>query len=156
MPTMELARFEPTASNAEVLNAIRGEATPLYQARIPPATRSNISDVMNAMWQFTPGRNEFSDALVNVIAAMNARSLSYDNSLAKFKQGTMGFGETIEEAYIGVLKAHEYVAEREALEEDIFGSEPSEVHTRFHKLNRRNFYKVTVNESQLQRAFFNQ
>lgn len=156
MPTMELTRFEPTASNAEVLNAIRHEATPLYQSRIPAATRSNITDVMNAMWSFTPGRNEFVDSLVNVIAAMNARSMSYENPLGKFKQGTLGFGETIEEAFIGVLKAHEYVAEREALEEDIFGAEPAEVHTRFHKLNRRNFYKATINQSQLQRAFFNQ
>src|SRR4051812_41907318 len=152
MPQMELARFSNTATaNENVLNAIRGRASLDYQHRIPAATQANITDVLNALASYEPSWNEFSDALVNLVGLQIIHTMSWTNPFAKFKRGLLTFGETIEEIGVGLLNAYVYSAEREALEEDIFGREPNEVQTRFHKVNRRNYYKLTINESQLQR-----
>src|SRR5699024_10286028 len=91
--------------------------------------------------------------LINRIGSVIARNISWQNPLAEFKRGMLEYGDTIEEIQTGLLQAHIYDPDREYLERDLFGTEVPEVQTSFHTVNRQNFYKVTVNQPLLQRAF---
>ena len=62
-------------------------------------------------------------------------------------------GDTIEEIQTGIVKASHYSHDREYLERDIFGRAEIDVATAFHTVDREDFYKVTVDENTLRRAF---
>lgn len=141
------------ASNEAILNAIWNDSSSDYQRRIPYATQGAIQDTVKTLHQYRPLWNEFLDALINRIGSVIARNISWQNPLAEFKRGMLEYGDTIEEIQTGLLQAHIYDPDREYLERDLFGTEVPEVQTSFHTVNRQNFYKVTVNQPLLQRAF---
>lgn len=154
MPTMEVLEFQ-NPSNVDLLNAIRASASPVYQRRIPKTTQATVQQTMQALWDNPQQRNEFVESLVNVIGAMYIKYVTWTNPFAKFKKGMLQFGETIEEVALGIAEAHQYSLERTDLEKMIFGIEPLTSQSRFHKVNRENLYKVSINRANLQRAFFN-
>jgi hypothetical protein len=139
--------------NATILDAIRNDASTDYQRRIPAATQGSVSDTVAQLMNFRPHFNEFIDALVNRIGLVIARNTAWTNPLAEFKRGLLKYGDTIEEVQIGLLKAHVYNPDREYMEKDIFGTETPMVESNFHRINRQEFYKLTVNEPLLMRAF---
>ena len=142
-------------NNIDILNAIRKNATVDYQKRIPEATKANIQDTINSLLNYRPQMNEFIDALVNRIGLEIVKNTIWTNPLAKFKRGMLEYGDTIEEIMVGLLKAKRYDTDREYLEKDIFGQERPDVQSSFHKVNRQDFYKISINEAILKRAFLN-
>ena len=152
MPTMNIRPLRDN-SNAAIMDAIRAEASPQYFQRIPAATQAGVKDTVEHLHQFRPHMNEFMDALVNRIGTVIARNTVWTNPLSDFKRGMMGFGDTIEEIQTGLLKAHTYDPDRDYLERDIFASETPASESNFHRINRQNFYKITMNEDLLRRAF---
>lgn len=139
--------------NIKLMDAIHRDASLEYQNRIPTATKAGVQDTVRALQAYRPGWNEFLDALVNRIGSVVARNISWSNPLAEFKRGMLTFGDTIEEIQVGLLEAHVYDPDRDHLERDLFGTERPDVESSFHKVNRQNYYKVTINEALLQRAF---
>lgn len=152
MPQFDTRPFVPQ-TNLNIVNAIRKTASTDYRANIPVATQANLTDTIGQIMGFEARRNEFISALINRIGLVIARQMNWTNPLGKFKRGILTYGETIEEIQVGLLKAHEYSAEREYLERDLFGTEIPDVRSAFHTRNRQNFYKLTVNEQELHRAF---
>lgn len=150
---MPVKLIDVTGSNETILNGIRNNASLAYQSRVDYATQANLKDVAEKLWNNPPARNEFVDALLNQIGLIVARTLSWSNPLAVFKIGVMPNGDTIEEYAIGLTEANVYDPNREYLERDVFGQVKPEVKAAFHKINRQVFYKITVNEVMLQRAF---
>ena len=73
--------------------------------------------------------------------------------MAEFKRGLLTGGDTIEEIQVGLIKAKTYDPARDELEKELFGTAPIEVQNSFHKVNRRDRYKVTINERLLANAF---
>ena len=151
----EIARLAQDKPNAAILDAVRGIASTDYQRRIPAssvagiaATVENLTKPENRRWM-----NEFIDVLVNRIGMTIARSNSWSNPLAPFKRGMLSYGNTIEEIQVGLLEAHGYDPDRDYMEQTLFGRERPEVQTNFHTVNRQDFYKVTINEDMLKRAF---
>lgn len=140
-------------SNTDILNAIRKNASPAYQARIPKATQGDVQDTLHGLLSNRPLMNEFVDALVNRIGMEIYRSQTWSNPLAKFKVGLLEYGNTIEEIVVGLLEAKQYSHDRDYLEKDIFGQETPNVQASYHKVNRENYYKLTVKEGVLKRAF---
>ena len=141
-------------TNEQILDAIRGQATTTYQDRIPNADKANMDDVIHNLLSWTPGMNEFLYALVNVIGLqIYANVNQFDNPLSKFKRGMLMTGDTIEEIMNGLLNAHRYEANSEYLEKEIFGTERPETQVNFHKINRKDYYKLTINEVELRKAF---
>jgi len=139
--------------NTAILNAIRNNATVDYQRRIPEATKASVEDTVQALLNYRPQMNEFIDALVNRIGLVIFKNNTWTNPYAKFKRGMLEYGDTIEEIMSGLLVAKTYIAERDYLEKDIFGVEVPEVQASYHKVNRQNYYKLTVKEPLLRRAF---
>lgn len=152
MPTKDILPLKNT-SNVAILNAIRYDATLGYQNRIPEATKASIQDTIKSLTSFRPHWNEFVDALVNRIGLVLARNQSWTNPLAEFKTGLLEFGDTIEEVQVGLLLAHRYDQDREYGEKVLFSQELPDVQSNFHSVNRQEFYKVTVNDQLLKRAF---
>lgn len=141
------------ATNTRVLDAIRWEASPEYQRRISEASQVGVERVMDELGEYRPLWNEFETALVNKIGLTIARTNSFTNPLSEFKRGTLSFGDTIEEIEVGLLKAYNYDPKRDYGGEVLFSRELPEVQSNYHRLNRQDMYKVTVNRPLLQRAF---
>ena len=137
--------------NITILNTVWHNASDTYQERIPLATRDNITAVSNALLNYEAARNEFLDSLVNRIALVMVSSKMAQNKLAKFKQGTIEFGADIEEIFTNIAKAQSFdVAKSEG---EVFKRVKPDVRAQFHRVNRQDVYKVTVEEGQIKRAF---
>ena len=146
-------QFRSDVSNEMILNAIRKNASYDYQRRIPDATKASVEDTLKRLDNNRPLWNEFISVLVNRIGLEVYRSKVWNNPLAIFKKGELEFGDTIEEIVTGLVNAKVYDESRDYLEKDVWGVETPEVQTSFHKVNRKNFYKISINESQLKMAF---
>jgi len=153
MPANEFV-LGSNATNANILNAIRTDASVQYQQRIPAATQGNIQDTVAKLWEFRPFMNEFVDALVNRIGDVIIRSKVWNNPLAQFKRGQMYYGDTIQDVYVDLLKAKRYDPNVDY--EDVFKTNKPNIEANYHRLNRQDMYEVTVNEALLNRAFVNE
>lgn len=142
-----------SATNAQILNAIRTDASLAYQQRIPAATQGDITDTVNHLLEYRPMMNEFIDALVNRIGDVVIKSKVWSNPLAEFKRGMMQYGETIEELATTLLQAKRYDPNK--CYDDVFKCSPPDVMSNFHSINRQDYYELTVNDRLLRRAFLN-
>lgn len=139
------------ADNITVLNTIWENASEDYQNRIPLATQTNIQNVGNAIINYTAGKNEFLDALVNRISLVLVSSKMATNKLAMFKKGMLEYGADVEEIFTEMAKAQPF--DVPTAENEVFKREHPDVAAMFHRVNREDFYKVTIEEAQIKRAF---
>lgn len=142
--------------NIEALNRIRNDASADYQRRVPEATKGNISATLRSLMSYTPSYNEFCDALVNRIGTYILRDITWNNPLAIFKRGMLEFGDTIEEVQQGLIESYLYSGDRDYMEKDLFAARKPNVASQFHTVNRREYYKITVNRDQVRRAFLDE
>jgi len=141
------------AENVPILNAIRNDSSMEYQRRIPSANSGNIKDVAEHILNNRPLRNEFISSLLNRIGMVYVRNNVWYNELSEFKRGMLNFGDTIEEINVGLVKARHYSHDRDYLEREIFGRHDIDVAAAIHKVNREDYYPVTVDDNTLRRAF---
>lgn len=153
MPTTSTATiaYQGSENVTRILNAIRNNASLDYQNRVPEATQENLRDIGNAVINYTPTMNEFVNALINRIARVIITSKMYTNPLREFKKGLLEYGETVEEVFVNIAKAHKF--DPATAESEVFKRELPEVLAAFHKMNYQNFYKVTISVEQLRQAF---
>lgn len=152
MPNKSIGTLR-NASNADIANAIRINASPDYQRRVPEATQENLASQLAALDSARPLMNEFVDILINRIGSTVVQSKVWTNPLAQFKKGKLGAGETMREIMFGLLDAYTYQPERDYGEEMLFKTERPDVDASYHHITRQEFYKISVNEDILRRAF---
>ena len=142
-----------TNASVAVLNAIRESATIDYQNYIPEATADDGSiRKIGAIMMDNPSlQNEFISSLVNRIGIVLVKTATYENPWAFFKKGMLDFGETIEEIFVDLAKPFQYDPAVAAT--NIFKRENPNVRSAFHVLNFEKFYKNTINEQDLKKAF---
>lgn len=152
MPTIP-NRMSLNASSVDILNAIRNSATANYRDYIPAAepNQESIREIGAVIMNYPALQNEFLTALVNRIGRVMITSKMYSNPWAVFKQGTLEFGETIEEVFVNIAKPFEY--DVETAENKVFAREMPDVRAAFHILNYQKFYKTTIQNEQLRQAF---
>jgi hypothetical protein len=93
-----------------VLNAIRSTSSSAYQNAVPAATASNIKDVGAAVLNApTAIRNEFMTNLYNKVGLTLIDSPVIENEFSFLKKGTLEYGQTIEDLYVGIANADKYV-----------------------------------------------
>jgi hypothetical protein len=141
------------ADNITVLNTIWENGSTDYQDRVPLATRDNITAVGNAILNYASTKNEFLDALVNRISLVMVSSKMANNKLAVFKKGMIEYGSDIEEIFTGMANAQPFNVD--VAEAEVFKRSQPDVSAIFHRVNREDFYKVTIEEAQIKRAFLN-
>lgn len=134
----------------DVMNAIRNESSSEYQSRIPVATQENITKIGNAFEQYEPMKNEFLHALVNRIGLVIVKNALFNNPLREFKK-ELAFGTDVEEIFVDIVKAQTY--DPSVAESEVFKRELPNVKALFHRQNRRDFYKVTIENEDLTNAF---
>lgn len=93
------------------LNAIRAAATNAYQTTVPLATIDNIKDVGKAVLTAPQTvQNEFYAGIINLVGMQMIDVMAYTNPLTSLKKGSMEYGMTIEDIYVEMASAHEYVS----------------------------------------------
>ena len=142
-----------TANSVEILNAIRSDATPYYQQMIPKAAvnTESIRQIGGIIMNYQPLQNELLKALYNRIGRVIITSKMYYNPWAPFKKGLMELGETVEEVFVNIAKAHTFNPEK--AETNFMKREIPDVRSAFHTMNYQKFYKATISNDQLRQAF---
>lgn len=152
--------LKPTINNvtsrgqqtANILNAIRNEASRGYQESIPSAknTYDSRQQVMNAILE-GGYRNEFIEALYNRIGKVILMNQTFNQPWGVFKKGILEYGEVIEQIFVDIAKPMIYDPAR--AEKELYKREIPDVKTMFYVINFKNFYKQTVQEYSLKQAF---
>lgn len=147
------AKMKLMATSVDILNAIRNNATANYRDYVPPAdpSQDSIREIGAIIMQYPALQNEFLTALVNRIGRTMITSKMYSNPWAVFKQGTLEFGETIEDIFVNIAKPYEY--DPAVAESEVFKREIPDVRAAFYVLNYQKFYKQTIQNDQLRQAF---
>lgn len=139
------------ADNAAIINKVRANASLDYQSRIPAATQANLSKTFATLQAYQPMWNEFMDVLVNRIGLTLFNRNSFTNRLKPLKSGAMGYGGMIQEIGANLLHAEAY----DPNDTNVFGGEKADVEVNYHQINRRDKYKMRVNNDLLEEAFLN-
>ena len=135
----------------EMLNAIRLDASQAYQDRIPEATRTNMDEIRYAMIDDNNIviANEFMSTLLNKLVKSVVHTKLFENPLKSLKKGQKPLGDSIEEIYTNFIKADTYDDSGAKL----LNRKYPDVKTVYHRMNRKDVYKITVSREMLTRAF---
>ena len=137
--------------NSTILDRVRLVATNDYQQRIPAVTRGSLARTTAAL--FDPLNreywNQFIDILINRIGMTIVRGDQWDNPLAAFKGAKLDYGSTIQEIAPQWIKAHSY----DDADETLLKLARPEAAAWYHSQNRRDKYKISINEQELRTAF---
>lgn len=134
-----------------VLNNIRANSSEEYQARIPEATRTNITTIGNALQTYTLLQNEFCEALVNKIGKTILENKLFQNKLARFKSGALTTAQDVEEIFIEMASAEG--SYDKSGPNPLGRREPPDVKTIYHRLNRQDYYAVSIGDIDFIRVF---
>lgn len=147
-----IANSKLDARSIDILNVIRNNASYAYQKDIPKIDKEeDIPKVGEALFGNPTHSNEFINALVNRIALVRMKSATFNNPYKHLKKGYLEFGETVEDIFIGIIKAVKYDAEKGASRE--FKRTLPNVQSVFHMTNWRVMYPITIEKQALKRAF---
>lgn len=140
------------ATSMDIMNTIRQNASPEYQASIPTIDNyTEIPKVGEVIWGYPAFANQFVSTLVNRIILTLAKSSTFNNPYRELKKGYPQFGATIEESFVEMAKAREFNVEK-APQRELARTLP-DVKTAFHSINWRVQYPVTIQYEDLKRAF---
>lgn len=134
-----------------ILNNIRANASAEYTARIPEATQTNIATIGQALQTYTLLYNEFCEALVNKIGKTLIEQKMFKNRLSKFKQGAILTQQDVEEIFIEMAKAEGTYDPQGT--NPLGRRNPPDVKVIYHRMNRQDYYAVTIGDIDFLRVF---
>lgn len=137
------------ANMQNVLNTILANASAEYQARVPQATRDNITEVGSAIMSYTATENEFLSSLVNKIALTIVHNKTFKNPLSILKKGGVPLGRNIEEIYTNPTTGTVF----DPTGADLLSRSLPDTKAIYHTMNRQGKHKATVSKAQLLQAF---
>ena len=141
-----------------VLNAIRATSSSAYQATVPLATATNITDVGRAVLNAPSAiRNEFMANLYNKIGLTLIDSPVIENEFSFLRKGVLEYGQTIYDIYIGLAKSEPYVTGMKEGDEvpDPFSIKKLPHMSAFYSTILSRQYQVTRHLTDLKKAFYN-
>ena len=142
------------ARTIDILNTIRANLSASYQSQVPEVTKDiDIPKVGEVLYGYPALANQFLTELVNRIALVRVKSVTFNNAYAELKKGFLEFGETVEEVFVNICKAREFSAEK-AESRELKRSLP-DVRSAFHSMNWRVQYPATIQDEDLRKAFLN-
>lgn len=137
--------------SVSVLNNIRANASEEYQNRIPEATQQNIVSIGNALQSYNLLYNEFFPALFGKIGKTILETKLFQNKLARFKSGSLTTQQDVEEIFIEMAKAEgDY---KPAGPNPLGRREGPDVKAIYHRMNRRDYYAISVGDLDVMRVF---
>lgn len=145
-----------TGNSVDVLNAIRNGASTDYQKAVPYATNDAgvIRKIGSVLLDFPLLYNEFINGLINRVGKVIFASNQYwKNPFGWANKGVLDYGETVEEIFVDIAKPHQY--DPAVAEQDWMKREVPDVKAVFHTLNYTKFYKSTIQDVDIRKAFTN-
>lgn len=139
------------SNSYDIVNAIRNSATEEFRQYVPLANAENVAEVGAGILINQTIQNQFITALVDRIGKVVIKQKLLENPLRRFKKGMLPLGRTIEEVFVDITEEKMYDVEE--AETTVFKREIPDVKTLFHELNRKGYYKQTVQDSDLTTAF---
>lgn len=147
-----IAKTKLDARSIDILNVIRNNASYAYQKDIPKIEKEeDIPKVGEILYGNPTHSNEFINALINRIALVRIQSATFNNPYKHLKKGYLEFGETVEDIFVGIIRAIKYDPEKGAGRE--FKRTLPNVQSVFHATNWRVIYPITIEKQTLKRAF---
>lgn len=147
-----IAKTKLDARSIDILNVIRNNASYAYQKDIPKIeNEQDIPKVGEILFGNPTHSNEFINALINRIALVRMQSATFNNPYKHLKKGYLEFGETVEDIFVGIIRAVKYDPEKGASRE--FKRTLPNVQSVFHITNWRVMYPITIEKQALKRAF---
>lgn len=147
-----IAKTKLDARSIDILNVIRNNASYAYQKDIPIIeTEQDIPKVGEILYGNPTHSNEFINALINRIALVRMQSATFNNPYKHLKKGYLEFGETVEDIFVGIIRAVKYDPEKGASRE--FKRTLPNVQSVFHTTNWKVMYPITIEKQALKRAF---
>jgi len=140
------------ASSIDILNVIRANASPQYQAQIPVIETANDIPVVGQYFEGYPNlANEALQALVGRIGFVAMKSATFNNIFSPMKKGFLDYGETIEDIFVGIAKVYDFDANKAEKRE--MKRYSSDVHSIFHSVNWKVMYPVSIDQEEFRHAF---
>lgn len=139
------------SNSYDIVNAIRNSATEEFRQYVPLANAENVAEVGAGILINQTIQNQFITSLVDRIGKVVIKQKLLENPLRRFKKGMLPLGRTIEEVFVDITEEKMYDVEE--AETTVFKREIPDVKTLFHELNRKGYYKQTVQDSDLTTAF---
>lgn len=147
-----IAKTNLDARSIDILNVIRNNASYAYQKDVPKIEQEkDIPKVGEILFGNPTHSNEFINALINRIALVRIQSATFNNPYKHLKKGYLEFGETVEDIFVGIIKAVKYDPEKGTSRE--FKRTLPNVQSVFHMTNWRVMYPITIEKQALRRAF---
>lgn len=147
-----IAQTTLNARTIDILNVIRANASYEYQKDVPKIDKENDIPKVGEIIYGTPTHaNEFLNALMNRIALVRLQSAVFNNPFSHLKKGYIEFGESVEDIFVGIIKAVKFDPEKAAGRE--FKRTLPNIQSVFHLTNWRVQYPVTIEKQTLKRAF---
>lgn len=147
-----IAKTKLDARSIDILNVIRNNASYAYQKDIPKIeNEQDIPKVGEILYGNPAHSNEFINALINRIALVRIQSATFNNPYKHLKKGYLEFGETVEDIFVGIIRAVKYDPEKGASRE-LKRTLPT-VQSVFHVTNWKVMYPITIEKQTLKRAF---
>ena len=136
----------------EMLNTVRDNASQTYQDRIPEATRTNLDEIRYAMIsdENIIVANEFMSTILNKFAKSVVHTRLFQNPLKSLKKGKKPIGDTIEEIFTNFIKAVKFNENSGA---SMMERSLPDTKTVYHRMNRKDMYKISVSREILSKAF---
>lgn len=136
-------------TNSTIIGKFRLTGTNDFQQRIPDPSQAGMAATAAAL--FDPLNRDIWNALqpwlINQIGTLVVQNRAWDNGLEQYVK-TLPYGNTVEEARVGWVKAHTFMDPDDSL----LRSHYVEGGVAFHSVNYQQYYPVSVNESQLRAA----
>ena len=140
-------------NNSTILDRVWLNGSNDYQQRVPRETVSDMDATVSYL--FAPENwdlyNQFVNVLINRIGATYVHQQAWRNPLAGFKKADLRWGDKLEEIAVKWVRSHSYSDVPDV--EKLFGDYRPESAVWFHKINRQEYYPITVNREELMMAF---
>lgn len=145
----------------EVLNTIRANADTEYQDRVPVATKENIATIGRTFQDYDVVYNTFANALIHKIGKTIIETALFENKLKKFKSGTILTMQDIEEIWVEQFRTAEGSYDLNGGMSEGATNHPlkrrgyQDVKVMYHRMNRQDYYAITLYKDDVIRAFRN-
>lgn len=144
---------------ASWLNKVREAAPDEYKNRIPEATRTNITTIGNTLTTYEPLANIFITTLINKIGLSVIESAMFEDPFAFLNKGRLPFGDTIEDMFIAMPTANEFVTAGKLKDGESVNpytvSRP-DVEVDYIRVDRSLQYERTISNIDITKAFTNE
>lgn len=142
-------------NSLQILNSIRADMDNEYQSRIPEAVRENIQSVGNTLVGNNANNPYFNKFFTNLINRIGLCIVEKMDSMEDIfgvlgREVNLNGGDTVQKIFIDIPTAHAFDGTATT---SMLSQERGTVHVEYTRIDRKLFYKQTLNVDEIKEAF---